>query len=179
MSDEQDVNSVVGIAKAVSRRKNGADNIVVLPYGVRAKIMPVTASLISDVTSKMKEPKPPLWHNATMDRDEPNFDHPDYIEDMREFNRKRGDATMDAMAMFGLDLVDPLPEDGTWLKKLKYLERKQQLDLSEYDLEDPFDLEFLFKRYIAVDNSMLQLISEFSGITQEEIAEAERSFQRN
>ena len=170
--------AVVSVAKERLGEKT-MSNIVTLPGDVRAKLVPVPASLIDEVTSRIKKPRVPMWHNPDKDRDEPNPNDPDYLDQVEKYDRDRGLAAIDAMIMFGAEMIDGLPEDDTWLKKLKYLEKRNQIDLSEYDLEDPFDLEFLYKRFIGIDALTLQKIGDLSGVSPEEIESAERSFPSN
>lgn len=173
---KQDTAPVVEVAKERLQSNSGSERIVELPYGVRAKLIPVPASLIDEVTNRIKEPDVPMWRNEDKGRDEPNPDDPTYIKEVAESNRERGLAALDAMAMFGLELIDGLPEDETWIKKLKYMERRSLVDLSSYDLNDEMDKEFLFKRFIAADTATLNKVSKLSGITPEEVSDAERSF---
>ena len=150
---------------------------VTLATGDRVRIMPVSASLIDEVTSKIPEPKIPVWFDKERDIEVPNPDHPEYIKAVDDMNRKRGIAAMDALVMFGVEFIDGMPEDKSWIKKLKFMEKRKQVDLSEYDLDDPLDQEFLYKRFIAVDTQTISLISEVSGISPDEVAQAEASFQ--
>jgi hypothetical protein len=83
------------------------------------------------------------------------------------------------MVMFGLDLMDGLPKDETWLKKLKWLEKTNRLDLSNIDFTDPFEKEFAFKKFIAATNPTIMEVTRASGVTQEDIDSATDSFQRN
>lgn len=158
-------------------RKNQVE--VILPTGDRALLKPVTASLIDAVTSRIKDPQPPMWYNKEYEREEPNLSHPDYLAGLEEANRQRGIAAMDAMVMFGVELIDGVPEDDTWLKKLRFMEKHGMIDLSGYNLDDPLDQEFLYKRYVAVDSEIITKISEVSGISPAEVAAAEDSFQSN
>lgn len=155
---------------------SGYPKEITLPTGVKALIMPVSASLISEVTGSVKTPVVPIWHNEDKGRDEPNPSDPAYMEALEDMERERGMAAIDAMIMFGVELVDGLPQDDGWLKKLKYLEKRGRLVLEGYDLNDSMDLEFLYKRYIAVDSSVLEMITEASGVSPEEIDLAESSF---
>lgn len=175
---------MVGKARAVSPAVEVAKNMngdfkpkeVTLPSGDRVILKPITASLVDAVTSRIKDPKPPMWHNPDKDIDEPNPSHPDYLEELREVGRLRGMAAMDAMCMFGVELVNGVPEDGKWIKKLEFMQKHGMLDLTGYDLNDELDREFLYKRYIAVDASVINQISELSGISGEEVTAAEESF---
>jgi len=167
-------------AAALAReRRNGHDGPVTLSTGVRARIVPVAATLLEEVAARIPAPEVPVWHNPDKDRDEPNPLHPRYIEAEAKANRDRGLAAIDAMVMFGVELVDGLPDDDGWLDKLKFLEKKGLLSLDDYDVSDPVDKEFLYKRFIAVASADLALISRRSGITPEEIARAAGSFPGN
>lgn len=149
---------------------------VVLSTGYRARVSPVSASLIDDVTSLIKDPDVPIYHNEDKDRDEPNPGDPTYIRALADADKKRGNAAMDALILFGVELLDPLPKDGKWLKKLLYLQKRGTLSLALYNLEDPDDVEFLFKRYIAVSADDIITVSKLSGIRGEDLKLAENSF---
>jgi hypothetical protein len=117
-----------------------------------------------------------MWHNDEKDRDEPNPADPTYIIALTQSEHKRNTAAMDTMIMFGVDLIDGVPEDDKWIGKLKMMVKRGMLDLSGYELNDKDDKEFLFKRYIAVGVEDLGLISAKSGITSKDIEKAEDSF---
>lgn len=166
--------AVTDVAK--ERDGRAVDQVVTLSTGVRAYLRPVAASLIDEVTARIRDPEVPTWHNPEKDRDEPNPSDPAYQRGLEDANRQRGVAAIDALVMFGIDLADGLPEDGGWLTKLRYLEKRGHLDLSEYDLDDPTDQEFLYKRFVAVASADIALVSMRSGVQGEAVAQAARSF---
>jgi len=145
--------------------------------GVTIKICSVSTALIDEVSNSIKDPPIPMWHNTEADRDEEHPNDPAYLVALKDANRQRGVAAIDALAMFGVELVNGLPQDTTWIRKLQYLAKKKRIILDEYDLTDPFDCEYLYKRYIVVDNAMLSKISAISGITPADVEAAEKSFQ--
>jgi hypothetical protein len=165
-------------AEVASKQTGRLDTTVTLADGRKAKVVPVSATLIDEVTSHIKDPKVPIWHNEDKHRDEPNPDDPVYQEGLDDARRQRGVAAIDAMVMFGLELEDGLPEDDAWIKKLEFMQKRGLLDLSGYDLRDDMDREFLYKRFVAADASVLEVVTRISGISGEAIAEAESSFQR-
>jgi len=116
-----------------------------------------------------------MWHNPDKDRDEPNPNDPKYIAAKQEADRQRGIAAIDAVVMFGVELLDGVPDDG-WLGKLRYLEKRGLLDLESFDLDDPLDLEFLYKRYVAVSAQDIAYIMRTSGVREEDVEAAIRSF---
>ena len=117
-----------------------------------------------------------MWKNPDKDRDEPNPNDPVYKKAMEETVRQRGLAAIDTMCLLGIELVDGMPEDERWLSKLRYMEKRGLLSLSAYDLNDPLDKEFLFKRFMVASNEIIQALTRVSGITSEEVAKAEQSF---
>lgn len=163
---------------AKEQRQNGA-NTYQTADGVKYRLMPVSAALLDAVTSKIKNPDVPMVYNKDMERDEPNPMHPDYLSALNDANRKRGTAMYDAMVMFGIHLLDGVPEDDGWITRLQYMERRGLIDLSEFDLQDPMDIEFVYKRYILSSSEMVAHISQLSTLTQEAVTLAGQSFPGN
>lgn len=159
--------------------KEGTDKVpdMITKKGVKIRIESVPPSLLDDVTSKITDPLPPMIMIESKGREEPNPSDPKYLQELAEAEDARNRAIMDALVLFGVELVDGMPEDDGWLKKVKYLERRGSLDLSEFDLKDELDKEFLFKRYMLVDAEVMQMITTKSGINPEEVAKIEDSFQ--
>lgn len=148
----------------------------VLSTGVRVRLGSVSATLIEEVSSRIPYPDVPMWFNKDKERDEPNPGDPKYIDEIAAVDRERGIAAMDAMIMFGVELLEGVPEDDVWVNKLRFLEKRKMLDLSGYDFKDALDREFLFKRYVAIGALDLDLISEMIGVSEEAIAQAVDSF---
>lgn len=171
MSDKA---SVLDTAKRIVGGQDDAE--VVLSTGIRVKLCPVSSSLVEELKSSVKMPDVPTVYIEAKDREEENPNDPRYIEAVNEANRERADAVFDALVLFGVELLDGLPENTTWLKKLRLLERQGSMDLSGYDLDDEFDLEFLYKRYVAVAGADLSLISGLHGFRPLEVAKARAMF---
>jgi hypothetical protein len=174
-SKMSNVHPVVETAKSLTQQTN----VIVLADGKKAKLNPISASLIDEVTSRIEDPMVPMWHNPEKDRDEPNPSDPEYLRKLAKANRERGAAAIDAIVMFGIELLEGVPDDNSWLDRLKLMERLGKVDLSIYDLSNPIDKEFLYKRFVAVSNDILTKISEVSGITPSEVEKAEKSFRGN
>jgi hypothetical protein len=167
-------NPVVEVA-----REKASDNVVTLRGGVRVKLNPVPASLLDAVTSRIKEPEIPVWVDDD-GRERPNPLDPQYEKDVADANKQRGMAAIDALTLFGVDLIDGLPPDEEWLEKLQYMERMGLIDvLGDYDLEDPIMKELVYKKFVGVTNDVIERVTEISGISPEEVQAAEDSFQGN
>jgi hypothetical protein len=177
MSDERkEKHPVVEVAHEVNAPED-TGGVTTLSTGYLAKIVPVSASLIDQVTSKVKDPEVPMWMNEEKGREEPNPADPAYLTALDEAAKDRGLAAMDALIMFGVELEEEQPEnlegpDGKqWLKKLKFL----GIDV---DTDDPFELEFFFKKYVAVSAEDVNLVTSRSGMSAADVEAAERSFRR-
>ena len=161
---------------ATVAKERSRDDVVELSTGYMAKIVPVAASLITDVTTRIADPAVPTVVIEGKKKPEPNPDDPEYRIALGEANSKRATATMDAIVMFGVELVDGVPEGDGWLTKLKYMEKLGHLEMSGYDLDDPTDLEFVFKRYIAISAEDMAEVMRRSGVTEQAIAAATDTF---
>ena len=163
-------------AVEVAKKIGGDNNLYELPGGVKIRVVPVSAALIDEVSSRIKDPAIPTFFNDEKGRDEPNPADPKYLEELRDASRRRGSAAMDAMVLFGIELVDGLPSDNKWLERLAWLQKRDVIDLSQYDLDDPVEREFVYKRFIASNGEILESITRSSGISGEDIVQAEASF---
>ena len=148
--------------------------------GVKVRAKAVSAMLIQEVTSHIKDPKPPMFANPDKDGklEENPFD-PAYVAEMRDAIARRSSATSDTLIMFGLDLVDGLPKDDAWLVKLRHLEKMGLLDLSGIDFDDQFEKEFAFKKFVAGTTPLIMEVTKASGVSQEDIDTAVDSFPGN
>jgi len=160
---------------AAQKTKESEDGIVELSTGVRARIVPVASSLIDEINSMI--PDPPVPVQVIDEREHANPLHPEYRQAMAEASSKRTTAVLDAFVMFGIDLVDGVPEDDEWVKKIKFMEKRGAIDLSCYNLKDPMDREFVYKRFIAVSSKDTRLIGVASGVLSADIDRAMESFQ--
>lgn len=162
--------------KTVKESNRRSDGIETFSTGIRAKVTAIPAALIDDAMNRIKEPEVPLWHNEAKGRDEPNPTDPTYLKALATVEQQRSAAAMDTMLIAGVELIDGLPESDAWLKKLKMMERRGLIDLDPYDLDDELDVEFLYKRYVAVGVTDFVLISKRSGLDEQDIEAAQRTF---
>lgn len=161
MSDNA-VNPAVQVAQEIEKPIDVYENeIITLSTGVRAKLHPVSSSLILKVIGKVKDPPVPKWLDPDKGRETENPGDPAYLAAIEEANMQRGIATMDAVYMFGFELVDPIPDNG-WDEQLSYLG-------IEFDPKSKLDREMAYKRYIAIPKPDLQRVMAMSGISQGEV----------
>lgn len=152
-------------------------DVVILRGGVSARLVPVSATLIDNINSRIPDPEVPVQMIEEKGREEPNPLDPRYKQALIEADQKRTAAVLDAFAMFGVELLDDLPSDKVWLYPLRKMEAWGHIDLSAYDLKDPIDKEFVYKRFYALSSQDLIKIGRLSGITSEEVEAAISGFQ--
>ena len=156
--------------KAGNRHQTGAE--VVLTTGYEVRLVPVAVPIIRDAMYRIPFPEPPTVFIESKGR--PN--DPGYLRAIEEVEEKRNMAAMDVIIIQGVELIHGLPEDDKWLRKLQLMHKRGIIDLDDYDLEDELDVEFLFKRYVALGSQDLVELSALMGISEEDMAKAEQSF---
>jgi hypothetical protein len=160
----------------VAKGKVEVGEIHTLSTGVRARLVPVAANLITDAQMRVKDPPVPWIKDEAKGQEYENPQDPEYIRKCEEAQMKRLQAGIDVMILFGVELVDGLPEDEGWLNKLRYAEKLGHLDLSAYDLDDELERRFIYKRYVAVASRDYIEIGKLSGVGREEVKAALDSF---
>ena len=160
---------VVAVAKE-RRVQTDEGGIVTLSSGVRVRLKPVAPSLIDEAIARVLDPEVPTWIDPEKDRELPNPSDPAYLRACTAAHNARGRVSIDALIMFGVELEEGVPEDGAWLKKL------QRLGYN-IDPKDPIDVEFAYKKYIAVQLEDYPLLGRRSGIRQEDVEAQAKSFQ--
>jgi len=164
-------------ALSVARERSKATSVIELSTGYRARLVPVAGFLLTEVASRIQDPEVPMWANPEKEgREESNPSDPGYLRALAAAERHRAEAVIDAMLLFGVVIEGDLPDREEWMPKIQKMVKLGHLDLDGFNLEDPLDTEFLFKRYVAVAANDLQEIMSRSGVTQEAIALAAKSF---
>lgn len=173
----QKTSPAVAVAKE-QRSKPDLGGIIELSTGVRIRIRTVPPGLLEDVVAQIEDPPVPMFYDEEREREYPNPTDPQYAKDMAHAERDRSIAMIETIVLFGIELVDGLPEDEDWVRKLKFLHKRGVFDLSGYDLKDDLDKEFLFKRYICLGNAedLSHIVSSVQGIQPEDIDRARHTF---
>jgi len=148
----------------------------VLSTGVRVRLRPVPAWLVQEAQSRVEDPPVPNWHNPDKDREEPNPNDPGYLAALQKNQARRAEAATDVMMLFGVELVDAVPPDETWLPKLRFLEKRGAFSFDGYDLADPLERAFVFVKFIAMGSGDWALLGAVAGLSGEDVDRAVRSF---
>ena len=128
------------IVVEVAQEKLADSDIVTLRTGYRVRFLPVSPSLITDVISRIGYPAVPTVWDEKRNREIENPNDPSYIRACEDVDRARGTAALDALVLFGVELLDPLPEDGRWMDRLALVG-------IEVDADNPIRKELAFKKY--------------------------------
>lgn len=158
-------NPVIEVAKEQQTATD--DDIHTLSTGVRVRIQPVAPALINDVMLRVKVPQVPRFWNESRGKYDLNPLDPGYHRELERYEQERGSAALDAVAMFGIELVDGMPEDVGWIVKLRLLG-------IELDKDDPIAREFYYKKYVAFGNDLNEL-QELMGVTPKDVSRAKKS----
>ena len=177
MTDNNVAVKEIAYSTAKKHKNSNHDGPIVLSTGVEAILKPLPSGAIQEAQSKIKDPSVPI---QTLDdgREVENPTHPDYLAARQDTLMKRAKVGLDVAAALCVELVNGLPENDKWLKKLKRLERLGHIDLSLYDLKDEDDLEYIYIRFVALSNDDFEVINALSGISQEDVDAAKEMFQR-
>ena len=151
---------------------NKDSQIHTLSTGVRVRVTAVNMATLTDIQKNIVNPEVPTRLGDNMEL-VPMLDHPDYLAGVAQKDMERASAMMDEIALFNVELVDGLPEDDSWLKKLQMLHRIGRLDLSGFDFDDKDDREFLYKKHIAVTAEDWTTLFKLSRVPQEITAQVE------
>jgi len=167
------------VTDAVKEAQSDFKNI----KGHRVRFEQVPLAILEEITDRFPDPKPPLVIIEGKENEdgtpykERNPNDPDYAVQVQENSRKRGLAMMDAMVIMGVELLDKVPADEKWMPKLLFNAKMTGApDLSKYDLEDPMEREFVFKRFFLISAKDMEVIGRATGVTEEGIESAMDSF---
>ena len=131
---------------------------------------------MQEALRSIKHPTVPTWINPDKNREEENPNDPEYLDALVEYSHQRSQVIEEVAFMFGLELVDAVPEPGDLDRNLQWLARKGRIDLTGYDLSDPVDREFLYKKHCALAQSDWGIIGRLMGVSPEEVDAAAETF---
>ena len=151
----------------------------ILSTGIKVKLVPVPSATVVQAQRMIVNPPVPRIAIEGKEGLHENPVDPDYLQKIQDLNLERAEAQFDILALFGVILVDGLPDDDEWLQKLKLLVKFGRLDIDKYDLDDPLEREFVYKRYIAMSNSDWEILTELSGLSAEDVETAQDNFRSN
>ena len=107
-------------AKEIVQREQDIDEIHVLSTGIRVKLSSVSGTLIDDLRAAIEDPPIPVVYIDEKSREEENPNDPAYLAAVEEANRRRGVAMLDAIMIFGMELVDGMPKDDVWSRSSRH-----------------------------------------------------------
>lgn len=155
---------------AVQVKKEQGTGVHMTKTGYRVRIGSFPAMLAQQVMAKIQDPPVPTYYNADKEREEPNPNDPDYLRALDAANQERGNVAVDAAVLFGVELLDGLPDNNRWIQKLNRLG-------IEVNTEDEVEVEFSFLKFIVFsDQADLAILMQRTGVSEEGVAVATNMF---
>lgn len=175
MADEKTVKKnspTVQLKKDINLVKQ-LDNEFVTKRGVKVRFQMLPTAIILKARRVPTEPDIPTYTDENGKQHE-NPSHPDYIKAMERYYQEQSNAVLDTMIDFGVELVDPLPSDDRWLRKMK----RTGIIPTDVDLEDDLELEYWYKQYAlsVVEINLLAQLAQLAQVTTEDVNERVSSF---
>lgn len=168
-------NPAVEVKKEQVKKNNSKKKVYINDDGVKYRLVPVSAIMVQAAMDKIPDPVIRTYTDKKTGKELPNPAHPDYARELKEVEHARQLASMDAMVMFGIEIIGEIPEDNKWIKQMLFMELISEGD-AEDAMTDDFAKEFYYKKFKMGDPSTIGKLGELSGITEEKIASATKSF---
>lgn len=160
-----------------SQKKKSKNKITTTPSGYRVKLVPVAANVLREAQSRIPDATTRTFTNPTDGKEYENPAHPEYIAEVKLVQEERTKASMNVMVLFGMELLDDIPEDNEWLERCRFAKLITEEEYKEaISVDGKYMREMLFKTYVVSDFTIINQIASMSGVTQEMIAEARDSF---
>lgn len=171
--------AAINTRKAVDRKKKFGETYTTAK-GIKIKLSPVATSIFTEAMAEIKDAIPPTYINEQTGKEELNPASPEYQKDLKRVEKERSEVSMNALILFGIELVDDVPKETKWLDLLIFSKRiteKEKKDALADETGIP--LEFLYKKYVVADADVTRLLASLAGVTQEQIASAQKTFRDN
>jgi hypothetical protein len=97
------------VLNKIKNKDTEAENLIVLSSGVVLRGKKASSSVLIEVITSSKRPKPPVWRNEKMGRMMENPDDPDYIEQVQAYKYEQAGSLVTAMIMLGTEIYS-VPE---------------------------------------------------------------------
>ena len=163
-------------------KQKSEDSIGLLEYttvnGHRIAIKHVPYVLIEMMAKEIPEPVPPQVVNKSNGQLMQNPSDPKYLRDVELVQLQRTDRAWDAHLSLGVRLLDPMPPIDGWIDTLKHVLSFITEDvLARYDLENPRDVDILYKRFfVVVTTADVAVVREGSSVGVAEVTRILKTF---
>lgn len=157
--------------------KKAQDDIVTLASGYRVRFVPVPHNTLREVQAKIVDPPVPMIpHPNDPSRQIENPMSITYRETLERNKEERLKVVLNALFLFGLELLDPLPTDETWLDKLILL---GLINAEEIESASTLQRELWYKKWVIADGTVFERLYGTLGVSEEAIAQARAAFKSN
>ena len=155
-------------------RLNGAgeNGVYTLSNGDQVRFKAVPDMYITRALQRVKEPPVPRFFDEERGIEIENPSDPAYLRALAEVNQRRGSITVDALLMWGCELVKSRLEEAGWVKELQLLGE-------EFDPADPTERRFAYLKNIAFASSQdIAVLMAQLNISREDLEQAADNFRR-
>jgi len=174
LNNKPTTNPVVAVKK---EHDQAQDAIITLSSGVQVKLHPVASYVVREAQLRIPEPQIPLVPHPDAPDDPTKYMEnpmcPDYAQAMKDYEVKLEQVGLDAVVLFGIELLSDISEDDGWLHNLKLIK------LVDRDPEDEYEREFWYKKYVIANADIILRLSAMAALKQEDVDNAIESFQRS
>lgn len=157
-------------------------NEYVSSKGIKFKIKKIPKLALVDAGKRLKDPKVPMFYNEDKERNEPNPNDPNYIDELRDVNYQRGIAITSVGIVLGTELIKPLPEDVEAPEDTDWSDALNELGI---EIPEKGRMRYLaWVKYYALDDEeftiLFRTVAGGAGMVfAEEVAEATVAFPGN
>jgi hypothetical protein len=121
MSSGENLKESAGVAKRVEEKQN--NDVIEFSTGVKLRIKEeISPSTLVDIVADLEEsrPQPPTVYIESLDRDEINFDDPEYAKRLERWDTLGTKRILDALILLGTEILFvpkgmEKPEDNMWI----------------------------------------------------------------
>jgi hypothetical protein len=166
----------------MTKKTNQKDNPTVeLSSGVILNVNKINSTILINLSRKYDRPRPPIWHNPDLDRDEENPEHPQYKIDLAKWEGDISLSMMDTMIGMGTTIKSipeayQLPASDEW--------REQVESSTGFTISDKPTRRYIdwVRYYAANDDDIAEIINavgRMSGVSEKDVAVATENFRDN
>lgn len=149
---------------------SGENGVYTLSNGDQVRFKPVPDMYINRALQRIKDPPVPRFLDEDRGIELENPSDPAYLRAVAEANQRRGEVTIDALLLWGCELVKSRLKESTWVKEL-------QLMGEEFDPDDPIERRFVYLKFIAFASSKdTAVLMEQLNVTREDLEQFADSF---
>lgn len=163
-----------------------APDVKVLSTGMKVRFKPVNSMTVQRAADSVVLPEVYVQainqpNGVVKFAQNPN--HPDYAKKVEEAEKERSLRSLEAMVFYGVELVDPLPEDDEWLADLGMMMNLDRYYYTDAEGKSKISKKAKVMLYVihqgAKTPADYQMIAENVMVTEAAVQEQQKAFRDN